>query len=152
MRANILSGLNVAIVCCALSLGGCQITLVTAYDDTFDQEVTSTQKDVDALMSKIADDPTQPYASFKDDYAKVKTDLDAMAVRAASHTENTETVASVGKLQHTFSEFQTEHSQANAAAPMNKAHATDELAIMNTEFKILMAQELAKKSGQKQGS
>jgi hypothetical protein len=148
MRASILSGLGVALVCCAL--GGCQISLVAGYDDTFDQEITTAQKDVDTLMSNIAANPTQPYSSFQAGYATVETDMDAMSVRAASLSNNTDTIASLNKLEHTFSEFQTEHSQASAAAPMNKAHATDELAIMNTEFEILMRQELAKKSGQTQ--
>jgi hypothetical protein len=136
----------------AAAVSGCQITLVTAYDDTFDQEVTSTQKDVDALMTKIGDDPTKPYSVFAADYAKVRTDMDALKVRAASHADNTDTVASVAKLQHTISEFQTEHSDATAAKPLLAAHVTTELDIMNTEFKILMAQELAKKTGQSKGS
>src|SRR5262249_55198141 len=128
-------------------LGACQITFVTPYDETFDQEITSTQKDVDALMSKISDNPAAPYSSFSADYAKVKNDLDALAVRANSHTNNTDTVASVGEIQSTFSAFQNRHSSNH----VDKAFVDAELKNMNLQFQILMGQELAKKSGQ-QGS
>jgi hypothetical protein len=127
-----------------LGMGGCHVTFVTNYDATFDSELTSAQKDLDALMSKIADEPSTPYATVKADFAKVRTDLDALDVRAASHSNNADTVNSVGKLQHTVSEFQAER----AAGPVSPQHAKDELRIMNHEFQTLMAEELLKQSGQ----
>jgi hypothetical protein len=124
---------------------------VTGYDETFDQEITSTQKEVDSLLSRINNNPSLPYSSVQDDYAKIRTDIDAMKVRAASHVDNAETTDSVGRLEHTFAAFQAEHMAASSAAPLHPAHVQTELNTMNIEFRILMAQELAKKSGQKQG-
>jgi hypothetical protein len=121
---------------------GC-VTFVTDYDDTFDNEIATTQKDTDALVLKIAENPTQPYASFKDDYDKVQTDIDSLRVRASTHSNNSDTISSVDKIQHTFSEWRDRH----ASAPVTAAFAKGELETMNIEYAILMKQELAKKSG-----
>ena len=40
-----------------IGLTACHINLISDYDDTFDQQATSTQKDIDALMQKIIDNP-----------------------------------------------------------------------------------------------
>lgn len=130
------------------ALVGCQIEFVSAYDDVFDKQVSASQMDVDALMNKIAAKPAQPYASFATDYAKIETDFDAIELRAGISIQNSDTQHSVTKLRHTFDEFQSSHS--NSAAPMNAEFTRRELTTLNTEFQILMAQEMAKKSGQKQ--
>jgi hypothetical protein len=134
---------RVAAAAMLLGVAGCHVILVTDYDATFDTELTSAQRDVDALMSRIADAPSEPYAASKAEYAKVTTDLDGLAVRAASHASNADMVQSVARLQHSFGAFQAEH----AAGPVSARHARDELQIMNHEFQILMAEELAKQSG-----
>ncbi len=131
----------------AAGVGACQVQFVSSYDDVFDREVSATQMDVDALMNRIASDPGAPYVSFSADYAKIGTDFDALTVRAGVLTHNVDTQNSVASLRHTFTEFQAEH--ANPATPVNAAHVRGELGILNHEFQILMAQEMAKKSGSK---
>jgi hypothetical protein len=141
-----------------LALAACQVVLVSDYDEMFDQELTSTQKDVAALLTKIGSKPNpanplqtgETYAADADAYQKIGIDLSALAVRAAAHRNNAETVDSVQRLTRTFSAFEAEHkaSLANPAAPLPSIqHVKDELNIINGDFKILMAQELLKKSG-----
>jgi hypothetical protein len=141
-----------------VTLAACQVVLVSDYDEMFDQELTSTQKDVGALLTKIGSktNPANPlqtgetYAANADAYQKVDTDLSALAVRAAAHRNNAEAVDSVQRLTRTFAAFESEHkaSAADPAAPLPSIqHVKNELNIMNGDFKILMAQELLKKSG-----
>jgi hypothetical protein len=134
-------------VLAALSLGGCQVSFVTDYDDVFDQELTGTQKDVDALLSGIERAPTRPYASFATQYATVGTDMDALALRAKVHQDNVATVNSVKQLQESFAEFQTLH----AAKPVSPTFVKIKLDELNGQFAILMSQEVLKKSGQGKG-
>jgi hypothetical protein len=134
----------IPLACLLLTLTTCQVSFVSAYDQTFDTEITSTQKDVDALMLKIAATPTAPYPTLAPDDTKIQTDFDALDIRAAIHTNDNDTINSLARLKHTFAEFQSE--QATPQIPPSPTHVRDELAILNHEFQILMAQELAKKT------
>jgi hypothetical protein len=128
-------------------LCGCQVAFVTAYDQVFDEELVSTQKDVDALMSGIEQDPAKPYASFAASYAKVDTDMHALAIRARVHQDNVSTINSVKQLQESFAEFQDFH----ASKPVSANFVKIKLDELNGEFTILMSQEVLKKSGQGKG-
>ena len=59
------------------------MTLLSDYDDVFDQEATNAQKDVDALYQKIIGNPNaqhpditaETYAADRESYAKVRAEL-----------------------------------------------------------------------------
>jgi len=131
-------------------LSACHITLVSDYDEVFDQEATSAQKDVDALFQKIMDNPdkarpeftAETYAADKDSYAKIRTELDALSVRAQAHQHNENAIASVGKIAHSFSVVEEEHKNKLA---LHIEAARGELNLMNQEFVALIKEELLKK-------
>jgi hypothetical protein len=136
----------------ALSLCGCHITLISDYDDTFDQEATTAQKDVDALLQKIINNPqprqpnftAETYSADKDAYAKIDNELDALLVRAQAHQSNTGTIDSVNRIMHSFSLIEAEHKTKTA---IHIEAVRNELTLMNHEFTALIAQELLKKQG-----
>jgi hypothetical protein len=145
-----LLAVRVFLVCSILGTTACHVTLISEYDDVFDQEATSTQKDVDALFQKIINNPdnTRPgisletYASNKDSYTKIHTELDALFVRASAHQHNEGTLDSVSKITHSFSLVESGHRDRPA---INIEAARGELTIMNQEFTALMREELLKK-------
>ena len=139
-------------LCSAFVLSGCTVTFVTQYDAIFDQEISSTQKDVDTLLTKIASSPSVSdpktssvaYASVAMDCAAIDTDFDGMNLRAGSHTDNSDTVNSVTKIKDSFDSLRSEYSTDGV---MRIAQATDELKILNDEFQVIMAQEILKQQG-----
>ena len=120
----------------------CQVQLVSSYDNLFDQQIVVAQRDVDTLMRRIEQAPTQPYSTFIDQYTKVHTDIDSLSVRANSSSRNEDSVDAIQKLAHAFAEFENEHRSGQS---INRAFAEDMLQIMNNEFAMLTAMELAKK-------
>lgn len=157
MRAGrSLSALRIFLVCSTLGIAACHVTLISEYDDVFDQEVTSTQKDVDALFQKIMANPStaQPdmsaetYAADKDSYAKIHTELDGLLVRAQAHQHNEGTISSVSKIIHSFSLVENDHKNRSS---IRIEAARGELTIMNQEFTALMREELLKKQAGSEG-
>jgi hypothetical protein len=151
MRAGrSLSALRIFLVCSTLGIAACHVTLISEYDDVFDQEVTNTQKEVDALFQKIINNPDnarpgislETYASNKDSYAKIHTELDALFVRASAHQHNEGSLDSVNKITHSFSLAEGGHKDRPS---INIEAARGELMIMNQEFTALMREELLKK-------
>jgi hypothetical protein len=142
----------IALVALATSLSACHIMLISDYDETFDQEATNAQKDVDALMQKIINNPSttqseftaESFASDKDAYAKIDNELDAMLVRAQAHQHNEGTIGSVQKVAHSFSLIESEHKTKTS---VHIQQVRDELMLMNHEFTALIAEELLKKQG-----
>jgi hypothetical protein len=138
------------LVALSLVVTACHIMLLSDYDDVFDQEATNTQKDVDALFQKIIDNPdkTRPeftaetYAADKDSYAKIRTELDALSVRAQAHQHNENTIASVGKITNSFAVVEEEHKNKPS---LHIEAARGELKFMNQEFVALIKEELLKK-------
>lgn len=135
-----------AVAALTLSLAACQVAFVAAYDETLDQQITTAQKDVDTLLTKIAQDTKQPYASFAADYTQAKTDLDAMEVRAEGQPNNSDTVNSAKVIQTTFGTFQEKHSQSTPEQPLSPSFVQGQLIILNHQFAILIRQELIKKT------
>jgi hypothetical protein len=143
---------NVRVIVAIGMLTACHVTLVTDYDETFDQEATQAQKDVDALLQKIVGNPSkqQPavtadsYAMDKDAYTKINNELQALLVRAQAHQNNSGTIDSVKKIMHSFSLIESEHKTSSA---LRIAQVDDQRMIMNDEFTVLIAEEILKKQG-----
>lgn len=133
-----------------LGISACHIMLLSDYDDVFDQEATNTQKDVDALFQKIIDNPdkarpeftAETYTADRDAYAKIRTELDALSVRAQAHQHNENTIASVGKITNSFAVVEEEHKNKPS---LHIEAARGELRLMNQEFVALIKEELSKK-------
>jgi len=147
---DILSPLTLVLL--TFFLSGCQVTFVTPYDAIFDQQVTTAQTDMDALLTQIATSPAADdaktsdvtYTAVSGAYAHIANDLDAMALRAASHPDNGATTSAVAKIRHSFDLLRAQHA---ADGMMRVGHAEDERDQLNHDFQILMAQELAKQRG-----
>ncbi len=144
-----------------LSMTGCTVTLLSDYDETFDQQATTAQKDVDALLGKIAGNVSaknstrtrELYADDKDAYAKIHSDFSAMKVRAAAHANNAETIDQVAKITDAFKKVEAE--QANADPKADGIHIAQVEILqneMNAAFTILIRTELLKRSGKTSAS
>jgi hypothetical protein len=147
--------LRAAAILSIVAMTGCTVTLVSDYDDTFDQQATTAQKDVDALLTKIAgnvsaNDPTrtgEQYAADKDAYAKIHGDIDAMKVRAAAHSNNAATIDQVARIEDAFNTVEAEQAHADPKGGIHIAQAEILKNEMNAAFTILIRTELLKKSG-----
>ena len=154
---------GIAAVALILGAGGCTVKLVSDYDDTFDQQATATQKDVDALLAKIAGnvspkntagDTSGPrtaenYSSDKDAYAKIHNEIDAMKVRAAAHSNNKATIDQVSRIDSIFSRIEAEQKTPDpkTGEGIHISYAMTLEDDMNAAFIILISTELLKKSG-----
>jgi hypothetical protein len=148
LRRNVVGA---AIACGLVGLSACHMALVSDYDDAFDQQLISTQKDIDGFFQKMADNVSasdnrktaETYAQDTDAMTKIHTDLSAMRVRAAAHPKNEATTSNVDHLTRSFNEFEAEYKAS--AAPLNIAHINEEQTIINADFTVMMAEELLKK-------
>jgi hypothetical protein len=134
----------------ALALSGCHIALVSAYDDTLNQQMVTAQHDVDTLLETMVE-TTSPadntktavtYAAQLTTYVNLNVELDAMLVRANARANNGPTVDAVTKLQTIFKRFQARHSAESA---LSVAYIQDTQMILDQGFSAAMAQELLKK-------
>jgi hypothetical protein len=134
------------------AISACHIALVSDYDDTFDQELTATQKDMAALFDKIITNVSaqnsrvtaEIYSEDSAAISKVHTDISGLTVRAAAHTGEPEDLSNVKKFAHSFADFENEYAKPPA---LDIVHAQDEEQILNDELTVMMKQELLKKQG-----
>jgi hypothetical protein len=149
------NAIRAGIVCGLLGLSACHIALISDYDDAFDQQLISSQKDIAGFFQKMADNVSttnnrktaETYAQDTDAITKIHTDLSAMRVRAAAHPKNEATTSNVDHLAHTFAEFEAEYKASATTGPLDVAHINTELTIINADFTVMMAEELLKKQG-----
>jgi len=142
-----------AAVFAIVALSACHIMLISDYDDAFDQDLISTQKDVDSLFDKLVNNvsandtsvTSQTYADNSDAMAKVRTDIDGLIVRAKAHTNNSDSVDGASHLQHSFSEFDAEFKSTKVS--LHVEHLATVHGIVDDEISLLMRMELLKKSG-----
>jgi len=136
---------------CLVFLVGC-VTLVAPYDDKFDQMATDMQRMVSAHVEALdgAGMPDCLYANHKDFYDAARVDASALAVRAASHDLNSETVAQVDALTDSINTFEQLHVLASNA-PTPRCLSARELSPIRRGFDqtlgAIIKLEVAKKRG-----
>jgi hypothetical protein len=128
------------------------VTLMAPYDDKFDQMASDLQKKVsthvEALDGSAA--PDCLYANNKAFYDDARVDASALAVRAASHELNSETIAQVQALTGSINDFEQLHMLASNA-PTPRCLGSMELSPIRRAFDqtlgAIMKLEIAKKRG-----
>jgi hypothetical protein len=139
-----------------LGISACHVALLSDYDDVFDQEATSAQKDVDALYQKIIGNPNaqhpditaETYVADRESYANIRAELDGLKVRAQAHDHNENTFKTVDAIAHSFSVVEDEHKRN---PELHIEAAKGELTMLNQQFTALIRQELLKKQGGGEG-
>lgn len=128
------------------------VTLMAPYDDKFDQMASDLQKKVSTHVEAIdgAGAPDCLYASNKAFYDDARVDASALAVRAASHELNSETISQVGALTDSINTFEQLHMLAsNGSTP--RCLSSNELSPIRRAFDqtlgAIMKLEIAKKRG-----
>lgn len=131
----------------ALLLGaGCQITLISSYDEQIDHSATELQKRLDGFLTSLARNAGTPAAAydanatFYDDYA---VELRALRVRAASQPQNTITMKQVDLMLDSLENLRTLH-QAGAVTPDAITTIRD---LFAQSWEAILTLELAKKRG-----
>ncbi|HEX8572819.1 MAG TPA: hypothetical protein VF759_08715 [Allosphingosinicella sp.] len=134
-----------------LLLSAC-VTLMAPYDDKFDQMASDLQKSVSTHIEAIdgAGLPDCLYANHKAFYDDARVDASGLAVRAASHELNSETIRQVEALTGSINDFEQLHMLAsNASTP--RCLGSMELSPIRRAFDqtlgAIMKLEIAKKRG-----
>ena len=125
------------------------VTFVSSYDDIFDQQATSTQKEIDSFFQKLSEDNGKPAGTYESNisgYGKIEVDLNSLLVRASAHDKNEQTIDQIKHVQATFEGAKALHkSQGHLSLPFDSI----ERKTINEEFTAMEKLELLKKRGQK---
>jgi hypothetical protein len=125
---------------------GCQITLVSSYDEQIDHSATELQKRLDGFLTGLvreAGTPAADYAAnaaFYDDYA---VELRALRLRAASQPQNTITVQQVDLMLDSLENLRALHE----AGPVSEDTAASLRDLFSQSWRAILTLELAKKRG-----
>ena len=122
------------------------------YDDKFDQMASDLQKKVSTHIEAIdgSGTPDCLYDNHKAFYDDARVDASALAVRAASHELNSETIRQVEALTDSINTFEKLHVSASNA-PTPRCMGSLELSPIRRAFDqtlgAIMKLEIAKKRG-----
>ena len=128
------------------------VTLMAPYDDKFDQMASDLQRKVSTHIESIdgAGTPDCLYVNHKAFYDDARVDASALAVRAASHELNSETIRQVEALTDSINTFEQLHMAASNA-PTPRCMGSLELSPIRRAFDqtlgAIMKLEIAKKRG-----
>jgi hypothetical protein len=130
-----------------LGVGGCQVTLISAYDSEMDKAATALQKKMDAFLTKMETNvglPQTDYTwnvAFYDDYV---VELRSVHLRAQSDEKNTIMDQQLTVMLENLRQLRLAHEAGPLASPT--IQATRDL--FNKSWQVIIAQELAKRRGQ----
>lgn len=128
------------------------VTLMSPYDEKFDQLASDLQKKVSTHVEAIdgAGAPDCLYANHKAFYDDARVDASALAVRASSHELNSETIRQVETLTDSINTFEQLHMSASNA-PTPRCMGSMELSPIRRAFDqtlgAIIKLEVAKKRG-----
>lgn len=131
----------------ALSLVGCQVTLISAYDPELDRAATALQKQMDGFLTRLerhAGLPESAYAShavFYEDYA---VELRSLHLRAQSHAQNAITAQQLTLMIENVRQLQIAHEAGPLAPPTLRATRD----LLNQGWQAIIALEMAKRRGE----
>lgn len=132
---------------------GCQITLISEYDEQIDRSATELQKSMDRFLTELAvlsDSPgSLNYSSFDNFYSELFVDLRSLLIRAQSHPKNSLTEKQIQLMIKNLELFQKSHIET---AEANETIAPEALMIhrdlFNQGWKAIIELEITKKRGE----
>jgi len=132
------------ILAMTMSLTGCSIKLIAAYDEATDQGITQLQRRVDGFLIELQRKVGTPEAAYEKNvkfYDDVRLDVDVLRVRAQAKPKNEITVEQLFLIVDNINKLETYHKlgfqKAEEIAPM--------LSAFDISFMAILKLELAKK-------
>ena len=134
-----------------LAIAGCQVQLVSAYDETTDMLAKELQTRIDRQFQSWIRMPAGSAALRYDDksnldfYAQVFADLSVLASRAKAQPLNQTTVSMIDIIRNTMEELEAFHKSHQTISPAALSAAQGQI---DFQLQRLIAFELAKKRGE----
>lgn len=92
-----------------LSLFSCKVTLVPAYDASFEEQVTKTAKLNDQLYLEIQESSNRSYSAFSARYVAVQTEISSIVMKTMAMDHNTDMLKIAQNLETLFKQFKDDH-------------------------------------------
>ena len=134
------------LTCFLLGVVGCQVTLLSPYDQEMDKAATALQKKMDAFLTKMETNAGLPQTdytwnvAFYDDYV---VDLRSLRLRAMSDGNDTIVDQQLTEMLENLRQLRLAHEAGPLAPPA--IQATREL--FNKGWQVIIGQEIAKLRG-----
>ena len=127
---------------------GCEVMLISTYDQQIDDSATTLQREMDAFLTKIETNAGKPEAAYgtpenQQFYQDYLVSLRAVRVRAESHPKNDITVRQINLLIDSVGQLRQQHEAgplAPALIPVNRD-------LFAQGWRAIITLELAKKRG-----
>jgi hypothetical protein len=132
---------QVAILWLVALSSACAITLISSYDETTDQGVTTLSKNVGQLLGQLDQTPVPDYASMKPGYASLEADLASLRLRNEARPKNSTTVKQLDEVKAILDKLEDLHKNGKFVQVMvgPTRDAFDQ------SFRAILKLELAKK-------
>jgi hypothetical protein len=133
----------------ALALSAC-VTLVAPYDEKIDDMATGLQREISLEIETLSsqDKPDCLYPNHVAFYRNAKVDVSALAVRAAAHDLNSQTIQQIENLRGALDDLEKLHQLATQE---NRCMRTPEFSPIRRGFDqitgAIVRLEIAKKRG-----
>lgn len=128
-----------------LLVAGCQVKLVSDYDENFVKAALDVARDVSALLQSqrnLLSEKDGSYATNLSAYNRIEVDLNTLLVLTNAHENNDPSVAQVHKLIETVHGLERLHQ----AGPLSPAYLAQKQDDIDREISILIRTENAKKA------
>ncbi len=142
--------LSLVVAGASLLLAGC-VTLVAPYDEKIDDMATTLQREVSTEIETLsgAEKPDCLYPNHAEFYRTARVDVSALAVRAAAHDMNAQTIQQIADLKGALDDMEKLHQIATQA---NRCMKPVEFSDIQRGFDqitgAIVRLEIAKKRGQ----
>ncbi len=127
------------------ALTGCTVTLISQYDEQFDQSATALQRRLDVFLTDLAatrNADESGYARHERFYGAYAVDLRALLIRARSLPKNERTAEQVELMLNSLESLRATHQTQGVLSPGYVTAARDQF---NQAWQNIIALELAKK-------
>ena len=127
---------------------GCEVMLISRYDQQIDDSATTLQQEMDAFLTKIETNASKPEAAYgtpenQQFYQDYLVSLRSVRVRAESHPKNDITVEHINKMIDSVAQLRIMH-QAGPLLPEVILELRD---LFAQGWRAIITLELAKKRG-----
>lgn len=129
----------------ALCASACTVTLISPYDQVFDQTATALQRQLDGHLTRLEAGPAGDSATFAFNatfYTQYEVELRSLLVRARSLPRNQPTATQLEALMASVAELKQQHQASTRLSPAYIRTARD---LLNQSWQAVLALELAKK-------
>lgn len=128
---------------------GCSVRLISDYDEVIDKSVTELQKKTEGFLIKMenaAGTSEGEYINNRSFYNESKVEITAIRLRAEAIPENKITVQHIAEIEKNFENLRLLHEKRGQKG-LAKDLTEPIRAIINIQFKAMLALEFAKKRG-----